>query len=273
MMDFKITETCPEHIYEKQEGVAYGEVELRTYFSTTTNSERKVNVLLPAGYDSAKKYPVIYLQHGIFGDENALLYNENVNMIELIGNMMAEGLMKEAVVVFPSMYVTSDPEMKPAFNPEAVKPYDNFIFDLTADLMPFIRESYSVYDDRDHQAIGGFSLGGRQTMYVGLCRPDLFKYVGAVAPAPGMVPAKDWAMEHPGQMKEEEVTFEGKGYEPEVFLICCGTKDGTVGKFPEEYHKLYEKNGVKHIWYEVPEAEHNFVAIRSFLYNYLQMIF
>ena len=70
-----------------------------------------------------------------------------------------------------------------------------------------------------------------------------------------------------------ECLITGKDYEPEVFLICCGTKDGTVGKFPEEYHKLYEKNGVKHIWYEVPEAEHNFVAIRSFLYNYLQMIF
>ena len=145
MMDFKITEFCPENIYEKREDVEYGKVELRTYFSTTTNSDRKVNVLLPAKYNSEVKYPVIYLQHGIFGDENALLYNENVNMVELIGNMIADGLMKEAVVVFPSMYVTSDPNMKPAFDPEAVKPYDNFIFDLTADLMPFIRQNYSVY--------------------------------------------------------------------------------------------------------------------------------
>ena len=76
--------------------------------------------------------------------------------------------------------------------------------------MPFIRENYSVCDDRMHQAIGGFSLGGRQTLYVGLQRPDLFAYIGAVAPAPGVVPAKDWAMEHPGQMQEDEVTFEGK---------------------------------------------------------------
>lgn len=272
-MDFKITEFCPEDIYEKKEGVVYGKVELRTYFSTTTNSERKVNVLLPADYNSTIKYPVLYLQHGIFGDENTLLYNENVNMVELIGNMMAEGLMKEAVVVFPSMFVTSDPDRKPAFNVEAVKPYDKFIFDLTIDLMPFIRANYSVYDDREHQAIGGFSLGGRQSIFVGLSRPDLFNYVGAVAPAPGVVPAKDWAMEHPGQMAVEEVTYEGKAYEPRVFLICCGTKDGSVGKFPEEYHKLFEKNGVNHKWYEITDAEHNFVAIRSFLYNYLQMIF
>ncbi|MBE5878700.1 MAG: esterase family protein [Lachnospiraceae bacterium] len=273
MKEFKITEFCPEHIYEAKEGVAYGTVEVRTYFSTTVNMERKVSVLLPAGYDKNVKYPVLYLQHGIFGDESTLLYHENVNMIELIGNMMAEGLMKEAVVVFPSMYVTSDPEMKPAFHADAVEPYDNFIFDLTADLMPFIRENYSVYDDRMHQAIGGFSLGGRQTLYVGLMRPDLFAYVGAVAPAPGIVPAKDWAMEHPGQMKPEEVTFSGKEYKPEVLLVCCGTKDGSVGKFPEEYHNLFDQNGVEHRWYEITDAEHNYVAIRSFLYNYLQVIF
>ena len=76
MKDFTITEFCPEHIYEAKDSVAYGTVEVRTYFSTTVNMDRKVSVLLPAGYDENVKYPVVYLQHGIFGDENTFLARE-----------------------------------------------------------------------------------------------------------------------------------------------------------------------------------------------------
>lgn len=273
MNGITIQPVCPESAMEKRDNVTYPEVVHETYFSTTTGLDRGANVVLPPNYDASKKYPVLYLLHGIFGDEYVHLRDGERKLLELLGNHAADGTAEEMVVVLPHMYATSDPNQQPAFNPEAVKPYDNFINDLVTDLMPFIASKYSVYTDREHQAIAGFSMGGRETLYIGFTRPDLFAYMGAIAPAPGATPAQDWAMKHDGQMQEDEMTFAGKDYEPKVLMVCCGSKDGTVGQFPLGYHNIMERNGVAHTWYEVPDADHNAVAIRAGLNNFLQAIF
>lgn len=273
MNGITIEPTCPESAMEKRDNVTYPEVVHETYFSTTTGLDRGANVVLPPNYDASKKYPVLYLLHGIFGDEYVHLRDGERKLLELLGNHAADGTAEEMVVVLPHMYASSDPNQQPAFNPEAVKPYDNFINDLVTDLMPFIASKYSVYTDREHQAIAGFSMGGRETLFIGFTRPDLFAYMGAIAPAPGATPAQDWAMKHEGQMQEDEMTFAGKEYEPKVLMVCCGSKDGTVGQFPLGYHNIMERNGVTHTWYEVPDADHNAVAIRAGLNNFLRAIF
>jgi len=273
MNGITIEPTCPESAMEKRDNVTYPEVVHETYFSTTTGLDRGANVVLPPNYDASKKYPVLYLLHGIFGDEYVHLRDGERKLLELLGNHAADGTAEEMIVVLPHMYASSDPNQQPAFNPESVKPYDNFINDLVTDLMPFIASKYSVYTDREHQAIAGFSMGGRETLYIGFTRPDLFAYMGAIAPAPGATPAQDWAMKHEGQMQEDEMTFAGKEYEPKVLMVCCGSKDGTVGQFPLGYHNIMERNGVAHTWYEVPDADHNAVAIRAGLNNFLRAIF
>lgn len=273
MNGINIMEDCPSSVYERREGVAYGTVTHHTYHSDTTGLDRGVNILLPANYDDSKKYPVLYLLHGIFGDEYTLCNDDNIKLPEIMGNLAADGLAKEIIVVLPNMYASTDPEQKPAFNAESVAPYDNFINDLVNDLMPYVEENYSVLSGRENTAIAGFSMGGRETLFIGLSRPDLFAYVGAIAPAPGLTPGKDWAMTHPGQLKEEELTFEGKDFEPDVLMVCCGTKDGTVGKFPESYHTILDKNKVSHTWYEVPGADHDAQAIKSGLNNFVRAIF
>ncbi len=273
MNGITIEPTCPESAMEKRDNVTYPEVVHETYFSTTTGLDRGANVVLPPNYDASKKYPVLYLLHGIFGDEYVHLRDGERKLLELLGNHAADGTAEEMVVVLPHMYASSDPNQQPAFNPESVKPYDNFINDLVTDLMPFIASKYSVYTDREHQAIAGFSMGGRETLFIGFTRPDLFAYMGAIAPAPGATPAQDWAMKHEGQMQEDEMTFAGKEYEPKVLMVCCGSKDGTVGQFPLGYHNIMERNGVAHTWYEVPDADHNAVAIRAGLNNFLRAIF
>lgn len=273
MNGISIMEDCPASVYEKRDDVAYGTVVHKTYHSNTTGLDRGVNILLPANYDEAKQYPVLYFLHGIFGDEYSLINDGNIKLVQIMGNLAADGLAKEMIVVLPNMYASSDPEQKPAFNAESVAPYDNFINDLVNDLMPYMEENYSVLTGRENQAIAGFSMGGRETLFIGLSRPDLFAYVGAIAPAPGLTPGKDWAMTHPGQLQENELTFSGKDFEPTVLMVCCGTKDGTVGKFPESYHNIFEQNEVEHDWYEVPGADHDAQAIRSGLNNFVRAIF
>lgn len=261
--------TCPSEICIKQMGVAYGTVEHITYQSVTTGLERGANVLLPADYSEDKQYAVLYFLHGIFGDENSLIGDNNNKIKELVANLAAEGRTKDMIVVFPNMYAKTDPNQQPGFSAEAVLPYDNFINDLVNDLIPVIESKYAVLTDRENRAILGFSMGGRETLFIGLSRPDLFGYIGAIAPAPGLVPGKDSFMEHVGQMQEEDVKFAEGTVLPEVLMVCCGTKDSVVGKFPQSYHELFEKNGVEHLWYEVPGADHDSNAIKSGMYNFL----
>lgn len=260
---------CPQELSKKVAGREYGSVEHITYHSETTGLDRGANVLLPVGYDPEKQYGVLYFQHGIFGDEYSLIGDPNNAIAEILGNLAAEGQAREVIVVFPDMYATSDPDLQPGFTDDAVAPYDNFINELTADLIPYIESHYSVAADRENRGILGFSMGGRETLYIGINRPDLFGYIGAISPAPGLTPSKDWAMTHPGQLKEEELCFAQGAKLPELLMICCGTKDGVVGQFPAGYHQILERNGVEHLWYEVPGADHDSQAIRSGLYNFM----
>lgn len=273
MKRLQIVETCPESAYRRDGEVSYGKVYHESYYSHDIGCQRSFNILLPSNYQEMKKYPVVYLLHGIFGDENVLLNDENNRLVEIFGNMAADGLAKEAILVLPNIYATSDPDMKPSFSPDTVLPYNDFIKDLVQDLMPYIREHYSVYTDRQNQAIAGFSMGGRQTLYIGLQRPDLFGYICAISPAPGLTPGQDWAMVHAGQMQEDEVKFTDEENLPNVLMVCCCQEDGVVGKFPQTYHELFNRNHVEHTWFEVQGNDHGPVAVRCGLYNFLKYAF
>lgn len=273
MAEMEIMEECPLEVYDTRAGADYGKVVHHTYHSETTGRDRGVNVLLPAGYDESKKYPVLYLLHGIFGDEYSFTNDSSMKLPELFGNLAADGLAKEMIVVYPNMYASSDPSQQPSFDAESVKPYDNFINDLVDDLMPFIEETYPVLTGRNNTAIAGFSMGGRETLFIGLQRPDLFAYVCAISPAPGLTPGQDWAMTHVGQLSEKELTFDGKDVLPDIFMVCCGTNDSVVGTFPKSYHEIFDTNETKHIWYEIQGADHDARAIRSGLNNFVRYIF
>lgn len=88
----------------------------------------------------------------------------------------------------------------------------------------------------------------------------------------GVVYAKDAYMEHQGQLKEEEMCFAADAIRLDVFILCCGTKDSVVGNFPKSYHEIFAANGTEHIWYEIPNADHDNNAIRSGIYNLLKQV-
>lgn len=268
----EIVERCPVTYETHRTDVAYGEFTHATYFSTTCNMERGYSILLPADYSEDKQYPVLYLLHGIFGDEYSFSGDGNNKIKEIVGNMAADGLIEDTIVVCPNMYATSDSDQKPAFDSVSVLPYDNFINDLINDLMPHIEENYSVLTGRENTYLAGFSMGGRETLFIALQRPELFGYVCAISPAPGLVPAKDGFMTHDGQISEDEMKFAEGAVEPNVFMVCCGTRDSVVGTFPKQYHELFEASGTSHIWYEITGADHDNNAIKSGLFNLLNQI-
>ena len=254
---------CPDTVKLEQPKVKLGEVKHVMYHSTTCGRDRGMSILFPASYDGTKKFPVVYFQHGIFGDEYCMINDEKNAFRQVTANLAAQKEAKEFIMVFGHMYASTDPNQKPSFKQEDVLPYDNYINELIKDIMPYIESNYAVLTGRENTAICGFSMGGRESLYIGLNRSDLFGYIGAIAPAPGLVPSKDWAMSHPGMMQESELHFKEGNPLPEFLMVCCGTQDSVVGQFPKTYHRILETNKVEHTWFEVLNADHNDLAIRS----------
>lgn len=263
--------TCPTTYQVKKVDVEYGKIVRTSYYSTTCEKDRNVMVLLPDGYTEEKEYPVLYVLHGIFGNETSMLGDGNSGLRVTVGNLMAKGLAEDMILVFPYMYASKTKDACTAIDAENMAAYDNFINDLVTDLMPFMKETYSVAEGKENTAIIGFSMGGRESLAIGFARPDLFGYVGAIAPAPGLTPGQDWATVHPGQYAEEELVFTEES--PYLLMICSGDKDSVVGTFPLSYHNILLTNQVDHIWWEIPGSDHGEPAITSGIYNFCKTIF
>ncbi|MBQ6660486.1 MAG: hypothetical protein IJM57_03540 [Lachnospiraceae bacterium] len=268
-----MTLLCPSDAVAIRKEAIYGKFEHGTYHSEYCGRDRGYTVLLPVNYTEEKKYPVVYLLHGIFGDENSFAGDASNRIVQLVGNMIADGACDEFILVCPAMFAASDETaQQPGFTAEAMIPYDRFPTELTQCLIPHINATYSVAEGRDNTYIAGFSMGGRETLYTILSYPQYFRMACAIAPAPGLVPGKDNFMVHEGSLTDEQVVFAEDAVVPEKILICCGTRDSVVGKFPLSYHNLFTSNGIAHLWYEVPGADHDNRAIQSGLYNFLRLI-
>lgn len=272
MIDMQVENPLTKDYAVKDEGTAYGKMIRTSYYSNTCEKDRNVIVLLPPNYTTDKKYPVCYVLHGIFGDETSMIGDGETGTRIVAGNMMNSGEAKEMILVFPYMFASKTMDVCKEINSENTEAYDNFVNDLVNDLMPFMEAKYAVATGKENTAICGFSMGGRESLAIGLQQSDLIGYVGAIAPAPGLVPGKDWAMEHKGQMAENQLSFVDKS-NPYLFFVCCGNIDSVVGKFPESYHQIFDRNGVEHYWWEIDGSDHADPAITNGLVNFWKNIF
>jgi len=245
----------------------YGSVQAVSYYSNTTENIRNANVILPPNFNKNKKYPVLYLLHGIGGDENEW-FGGKPN--EIISNLVAEGKAKEMIVVIPNIRarhkdVTTPPEF---FSIEHFHEFDNFLNDLRDDLIPWMEKEYPVLDGRDNRAVAGLSMGGRSALHVGINLIDKFSYIGAFTPAVGILP---YHMEN-GLFTEATLTIPDKYKENTLIMIVKGDNDGVVGNWPEEYNNALTKNNVPHIYY-VTNGGHDFDVWKNSLYNFTRRIF
>lgn len=243
----------------------YGEFVHETYHSKTLGRNRGVNILLPPNYDKTQKYPVLYALHGYWGDEYSLLDQGDgaIKCRQVLGNLIAEGEAVPMIIVFPDIFCHATKEDCDGMNAENNAAYDNFINELENDLMPYIEKNYPVLTGRKSTAITGFSMGGRESLYIGIKLADKFGYIGAVCPAPGVV--EDC-------VPEDEMTFSEKN-KPYLLMISAGSNDTVVYNNPENYHNILTKNNVQHIYHVVPNGEHWGVTIHPHLYNFLKFIF
>lgn len=269
MSDYKskIVTTVPNNAVR---GVAH-KVEPITYMSAKAGHEKPATVLLPENYTTDKKYPVLYLNHGIFGGEYDML---GFSIADMAYNLAASGEAKEMIIVCTQMFTAPEGNkpLNQTINSETEQKYDDFIYDLTESLMPYIESHYSVATGKENTGIAGFSMGARESLYIGVSHPELFGYIGAACPAPGAVPGRDNFGNHIGSMTEDEFRIDADKM-PYMLMIAGGTNDGVVGDFPKQYSNLLTKNETDHIFIEIPGGDHGGSVVTPMMYNFLKCAF
>lgn len=259
-----IVEKEPSTALEEKAGVTYGTIEKKTFYSDICKRNKNVNILLPANYSKDKKYPVLYALHGYFGNEDALLDagDASLKLRQIIGNAIAEGEAEEMIVVFPDIFASSTQDACSGFSDESNAAYDNFINVLVKEIMPYMEKNYSIKTGRENTAITGFSMGGRESLYIGFSRPDLFGYIGATCPAPGLTT---------DLFNEGDLKFTSN--EPYLLLLSAGSTDDIVHSVPEGYHNAMTANGTTHLWHYVIGGYHGGNTIRPHIYNFVRALF
>jgi len=261
---FKIFDTFKDENYSppsgfdtKTSGASYGTITEETYYSKTTGANRKCYVYTPPGYDSNLTYPVLYLLHGIGGTHTEWLGG---NPNEILSNLINSGGAKPMIVVMPNVRAMN-PDNVPSdvFGMANVNAFHNFINDLKNELMPFINNNYPVSDERNKCAIAGLSMGGMESLNIGISLPETFGYVGAFSAAPSL-PFSAEQMKLPDEYKDNT-----------YILICCGLEDGLLS-FSQDYNEHFADNGVQTTFYTI-HGGHDFGVWKNGLYNFAKRIF
>lgn len=247
----------PEGFKKRRDDIPHGKLELIEYESKTVGTTRKANIYTPPGYNTDTKYPVMYLLHGIGGDEGEWV--RFANPTDLFDNLIADGKAVPMIVVMPNGRAQKNDRAEG--NVMAAAPaFAVFERDLIDDLIPAIESRYSVDTDREKRAIAGLSMGGGQTFNFGLGNLDLFAWVAPFSAAPNTNP--------PEKLIPDVEAAKSK---LKLLWISCGNKDGLIG-ISQNVQKFLKKNDIDHVWH-VDEHGHDPTHWSNSLYWFSQSVF
>lgn len=247
---------APADFLQVRSDIPKGKLETITYNSKSIGVDRKAVVYTPPNYDPNRKYPVLYLMHGIGGNETHWTNPGAANII--LDNLIADNKAVPMIVVMPNGRATAKP---PTSNIMAdFDYYADFEKDLLQDLMPYIESHYSVQTDRDHRALTGLSMGGGQGLNFGIDNIDKFAWVGGFSSAPNLQQPN--ALIPKIQQAKDKLS---------LLWIGCGDKDNLItGSW--NLHQGLAAAKIDHVWY-VNSGVHEFPVWNNNLYLFAQMLF
>lgn len=223
----------PASAWLKRKGIPEGKLAMVEYVSRSVGTTRRANIYTPPGYSKERRYPVVYLLHGIGGDENEWVRFAQPDV--MLDNLLADGEAVPMIVVMPNGRAQVND--RPTGNVYAQAPaFAAFEKDLLEDLIPFVEKHYSVNPERTHRALAGLSMGGGQTLNFGLGHLDTFAWVGAFSAAPNT--RKPAELCDPRQAKEKL----------NLLWLSCGNKDGLMN-VSQGVHRWLKENDVPHVWH------------------------
>jgi enterochelin esterase-like enzyme len=236
--------------------IPHGEVSESLAYPTQQYGEQRVSVYTPPGYSSDQAYPVLYLFHGIGGDEFAWLggrggvRSDEGNADNVMDHLYSEDMAVPMIVVMP------DGNTKGASDG-----FGEFGGVLLNDLIPWIEANYPARADADSRAISGLSMGGGQTFNFGFPNTDVFHYIGPFSAAPNTM-----------QPAQTITDVDAVRQNAKVIFIACGSDDGLIGN-SENYHNFLGQNNIDHIYQVEPGRGHDKIVWNRSLYNFAQRIF
>lgn len=254
--DKRAYEAPAEGFDEPREDIPHGQVNEIEYVSSTVGNLRRALVYTPPGYSSERRYPVLYLLHGIGGDETE--WQRFAKPEVLLDNLIADGRAEPMIVVMPNGRAQKNDRAEGNVF-ESAPAFAVFERDLLDDLIPNIESRYSVEADRDHRAIAGLSMGGGQSLNFGLGHLDQFGWVGGFSSAPNT------------KAPEELMSDLENLREIKLLWLSCGTKDGLFG-ISQKFHRELVESEVEHVWH-VTDGGHDPVEWKEALYHFLQLAF
>ena len=254
-----IEKEAPKGFDQVRSGIATGKLDSVQYASKTIGTTRKVLVYTPPGYTKKTKYPVLYLLHGIGGDEKEWLKGGQPQVI--LDNLYAQNKLQPMIVVMPNGRAMKDDRATGnIMAPDKVQAFAAFEKDLLNDLIPYVEKNYSVLKDRENRAIAGLSMGGGQSLNFGLGNLDKFAWVGGFSSAPNTKAPQELVPNPEDARKKLKLLW-----------ISCGDGDGLIS-FSKRTHDYLYQNDVPHIYYVEPGV-HDFKVWKNGLYMFSQFLF
>jgi enterochelin esterase-like enzyme len=240
----------------KDDVVARGRMEMIEYDSKTVGTRRKMQVYTPPGYSDETKYPVLYLLHGIGGDETE--WQRFAQPEILLDRLIADGKAVPMIVVMPNG--RAQPNDRAEGDVFASAPaFAKFERDLLDDVIPAIESRYSVHRDREHRALAGLSMGGGQALNFGLGNLDQFAWVGGFSSAPNT--------RKPAELVPDPEAAKSL----KLLWLSCGNRDGLFG-ISQGFHKYLQDQDIPHVWH-VTTHGHDPPEWKQALYHFVQKLF
>ncbi len=263
--------------------VPHGAVASVYYQSTALGRTRRMHVYTPPGYETGStRYPVFYLLHGAGDSDDSWTSVGRANFI--LDNLIATNKAKPMIVVMPAGHTTTAPTGRGAAAPGAAPAptRDEFTADFLTDILPYVEKHYRVIPDRAHRAIAGLSMGGSQTLNIGIPNLEKFGYIGVYssgllgarppAAAPGAPPApaapfgSAWAQQNAAVLDNAAAK---KGLK--LFWFSTGAEDGLMPTTKSTV-ELFSNHGFTPVFKESPGG-HTWLNWRNYLVEFTPQLF
>jgi len=243
-------------MFFEQQDVPHGTVHRHKYRSKSLGVTRGLYVYTPPGYETSKdtKYPALYLLHGMGDTEDTWTVVGCANVIA--DNLIAQGKAQPMVIVMPYGHTPSaPPDMR------SIGRYEAFEKDLIEDAIPYVQKSYRVSADRKDRAIAGLSMGGGQSLTVGLGNLDLFGWVGAYSSAIPRPENLDGLLAEPKLINKQL----------NLLWIGCGRSDFLFDANQKFIERLKAEN-IKHVAH-ISDGGHEWRVWRRYLNEFVPLLF
>ena len=250
--------------------VPHGAVAAVTYYSTALKRFRRMHVYTPPGYETnAERYPAFYLLHGAMDCDDSWWTVGRAGFV--LDNLIAAGKAKPMVVVMPAGHTGPL-----NFTPGAPRPpVDEFQADFEADVVPYVEKTYRVRTDRGSRAIAGLSMGGAQTLAIGIPHLDKYAYLGVFSSGIFGITGRGPMPMPPGPSFEEQhaKVLDDPGLRKELKLVWFATgKDDFLVETSRATVAMLKKHGFDVVYRET-EGAHTWTNWREYLSEFAPLLF